>query len=556
MEPSEKPKVSVIMPTFNGRGVIENSIPSIFEKTCYPDFELIIIDNASTDDTCDWIEDFKKKEELANLQIIRLDKKQNQGKIFEQILDAAKSNDVIKVRDDIVVQSEKWISQFVDTAYSFDNIGIVHSCSVLGNETLDFFEIKAVSRDLVCNPPPGLITYHSSIHNHTLEIEAGCLNCVFIKNELLGKLTYDSKFDSSWLGDIDYCLRARKAGYRIVCTQKNIICPSTTERDKDQFFVERPSKKHLKYFRKKWWVPGNPKAILDRYSDNFELIKFITPNTEMRAEAAFGKREIVIARFDEDLSWFKAPPADQVTVYNKGYIRPDHYDIILPNEGREAGTYLYHIISNWENLAEQTVFLQGNAPIKSPDIIQLLQNYYDSVQPLTWRTRESPLEYVSRQFVQDGVPPRFFRQGNDSEYVNGARVTVDWLDRNGRCVYPGYFYEPSWELAIIAPLRKDCSIPPLTYFLDWAWECLDEQSSLPLLLPHVYSAMMSVPRKAIKARPKEFYQRCYNLLDEEPRWAWILEKLWLVIFGYHENRATPEAAASYVGYHQDLESLS
>ena len=77
--------------------------------------------------------------------------------------------------------------------------------------------------------------------------------------------------------------------------------------------------------------------------------------------------EIVIARYNEDLSWIKKEfKYEKITIYNKGkddLILPEgpKYKIInLPNIGRESHTYLYHIVSNYSNLAERTLFLQGD----------------------------------------------------------------------------------------------------------------------------------------------------------------------------------------------------
>lgn len=71
--------------------------------------------------------------------------------------------------------------------------------------------------------------------------------------------------------------------------------------------------------------------------------------------------EIVVARYTEELSWLrKRPAALQVTVYDKC---PDQSGgetaLPLPNIGREAHTYLHHIVSRYDSLADWTVFCQG-----------------------------------------------------------------------------------------------------------------------------------------------------------------------------------------------------
>ena len=46
----EKRKVSIILPTYNRAYIIKNSIRSILDQT-YKDYELIIVDDGSTDET-------------------------------------------------------------------------------------------------------------------------------------------------------------------------------------------------------------------------------------------------------------------------------------------------------------------------------------------------------------------------------------------------------------------------------------------------------------------------------------------------------------------------
>ena len=70
---------------------------------------------------------------------------------------------------------------------------------------------------------------------------------------------------------------------------------------------------------------------------------------------------IVIAKYNEDTTWTTKlqKPDTNCIVYSKGpHSHP--LEINLPNVGRESHTYVYHIVNNYETLANVTVFLQGN----------------------------------------------------------------------------------------------------------------------------------------------------------------------------------------------------
>lgn len=71
-------------------------------------------------------------------------------------------------------------------------------------------------------------------------------------------------------------------------------------------------------------------------------------------------KELVVSRYNEDVSWTKNINAvDKITIYNKGD-EINIPNIKLPNINREAHTYFYHIVNNYNNLYDITIFCQGN----------------------------------------------------------------------------------------------------------------------------------------------------------------------------------------------------
>ena len=58
---SKKPKVSVVMPVYNSEKYLANTIESLLQQTL-EDFELIIIDDASTDLTGKIAREYEKKD--------------------------------------------------------------------------------------------------------------------------------------------------------------------------------------------------------------------------------------------------------------------------------------------------------------------------------------------------------------------------------------------------------------------------------------------------------------------------------------------------------------
>ena len=82
--------------------------------------------------------------------------------------------------------------------------------------------------------------------------------------------------------------------------------------------------------------------------------------------------DLVIARYMEDLAWlsqYKNHSFRRVIIYNKGSSMkcPDMKSICevknLPNVGFCDHTYLYHMVNEYNNLADITVFLPGSADL-------------------------------------------------------------------------------------------------------------------------------------------------------------------------------------------------
>lgn len=97
-------------------------------------------------------------------------------------------------------------------------------------------------------------------------------------------------------------------------------------------------------------------------------------------------------------------------VYNKSgeklnYSSKYLEDILIPNEGREGTVYLKHIIDNYNNLADTTIFIQDDLENHQPNYQSFLtiienksnNNFYHI--PCTWR-KDNPT--IHRRIINDG----------------------------------------------------------------------------------------------------------------------------------------------------------
>lgn len=217
--------------------------------------------------------------------------------------------------------------------------------------------------------------------------------------------------------------------------------------------------------------------------------------------------ELVVARYREDLSWLRelALPA---RVYNKGpepdasigpaALPPGVTVTALPNVGREAHTYLTHIVARYDALPEWTAFLQGNpfahlAPPEDP-----------AVTPGQLRARLLELMAAGKPFAG----------------LAWFRLRCDGLGR------PHDLADPAKEGRWLG-WGKD--IPVAAVF-----EKLFGQRAPREFIARAPTGNMLVRRDRILARPQDFYRRALDLVLADPEDAentgHAFERLWQAVF--------------------------
>ena len=121
--------------------------------------------------------------------------------------------------------------------------------------------------------------------------------------------------------------------------------------------------------------------------DNTQYCKKSTKITTLTVGEKFNEEElsIIISRYNEDIEWVY-PYNDVAIIYNKGKDLDISFNNLknIENVGREGGTYLYHIIKNYNDLPDILVFLPGsldliNKNIRAAEILDIIKNTGNAV---------------------------------------------------------------------------------------------------------------------------------------------------------------------------------
>ena len=215
---------SIIILNWDSCSFLKRCVEMI-EKNTQRKFEIIIVDNGSVkDDSVEYIKDLKYKK-IFNNKNLGFTKGVNQAL---KIID--KTSDICLLNVDAEVQ-ENWLDELYNTMIKIGNCGIV---GPLGNEIENGYQKKGmIEQD--CTVP--------NVHGF----------CLLILRELFEKIgLLDDLYEIGGSEDLDYCLRAKLAGY-VNCISAKSLVIHKAHQVYDSHNIDRAkqdSENHNKYLNK------------------------------------------------------------------------------------------------------------------------------------------------------------------------------------------------------------------------------------------------------------------------------------------------------------------
>jgi len=192
--------------------------------------------------------------------------------------------------------------------------------------------------------------------------------------------------------------------------------------------------------------------------------------------------KIIISRYQEDLSWANGIP--NCIIYNKSNSQPNpiHPIVSLANIGREGHTYLHHIITNYDQLDDHLIFLQGYPFDHSPYLEHKLNDF---VKRINTENQEIPFEYISQKIFNSNI----------------ERCPCDIT------------------LKLIPTYKTIFGLDKTTHSFTFG-----------------AGAHFIVSKNTILSRPKSFYENMIKLLDYDvnPPEGFVIERFWNMIFTHSE----------------------
>ena len=256
-------KTSIIILSYNNLNLTQNCIESIRKYTNKNNYELIVIDNNSDEETVEYL---RNQDDL-----ICIFNQENKGFAggCNQGMKIASGDNVLLLNNDTLV-TPNWLDNLLTALYSDDDIGAV---GPITNYCSNYQQVS-----LPVNPQMDndefFKNFNKSDKNKWEERLRLIGFCLLIKKEVVQKIGYlDELFALGNYEDDDYCLRIRKIGYRLLLCKDTFIF-HVGSASFSQLKLEKFNKvinENRQKFLNKWDI--DPNLIMPIRTDLTSLVK-------------------------------------------------------------------------------------------------------------------------------------------------------------------------------------------------------------------------------------------------------------------------------------------
>lgn len=211
-------KVSIIIPNKNHLSDLRRCLSSILNKTTYPDYEIVIVDNGSDDK--ELLEYYDELKQDPRFVLCNSDIDFNYSKLTNFVAEKATGKYYIFLSNDIEIITPEWIEEMLmyvqredvgaaGAKLYFPDNTIQHAGITLGLGGVCGHRFEKAPRDSVGYM--GRLCYAQ-------DVSAVTAACMMVKASTFNEVCGFDESLSVVYNDVDLCLKIRKAGYLIVWT--------------------------------------------------------------------------------------------------------------------------------------------------------------------------------------------------------------------------------------------------------------------------------------------------------------------------------------------------
>jgi GT2 family glycosyltransferase len=218
------------MPVHNRAHLMDRVLERLAENTTYEELELVVVDDASTDDSLEVLTRFADSGRIPGMRVL-----QNEGRgaidALNTALNAASGDFCVQLDDDVTVETHGWVERMLELMAVDDAVGIVTAKVVFDSGHLQCCGVNVVSpagwheRPLFPSEPVGGRRFLNRVRARPLEgaageaerrvaeVDSGIGCCMmYRRDDALTAGGYDRNYSPVWFDDVDLCIAIRGLG--------------------------------------------------------------------------------------------------------------------------------------------------------------------------------------------------------------------------------------------------------------------------------------------------------------------------------------------------------
>ena len=210
------PKVSIVIPNKDEKETLKKCLESIWQKTTYSNYEIILVENNST--TREIRDYYQELDGKNGVRVVYWDKEFNYSAINNFGISYAKGEYILCLNNDITVISPEWMEELLANCQR-PEVGIVGARLYYPDNTIQHAGIVLGMGGCAGSLFVGLARSRGGyLHKAALQQDLSAVTaaCFMVKKEAFEKVGgFEEKLAVAF-NDVDFCLKVRHAGYLVV----------------------------------------------------------------------------------------------------------------------------------------------------------------------------------------------------------------------------------------------------------------------------------------------------------------------------------------------------
>jgi len=270
--PDFPPLVSIIVPTRDAENLLRRCIDSVLGKTTYPRFEILVVDNQSAHPRA--LAYLREAAAHPAIRVLPFDRPFNYSAINNFAARAARGEVLCLLNNDTEVISQDWLDEMVGHLLQ-TRVGVVGAKLYYPDGRVQHGGVAVGAggaadhlHSLMPRDDPGYCN-RAAVAGDLSAVTAACM--VTWRDLYLELGGLDARWFKVALNDVDYCLRVRAAGWKVIWTPHAEL-----------YHLESVSRGRPRTWRERWRAKLEVLILRRRWPQAMRVDPFYSPNLNYR----------------------------------------------------------------------------------------------------------------------------------------------------------------------------------------------------------------------------------------------------------------------------------